>query len=189
MLWEEAGHLLISLFIQKEEPALTDEECLSTYNQLITILDEEGMSWLADQVEDQIHQGKVRQVENVETVKVRKEDKQPSLFGVKDPTATQFESGRRASFLVVSDYTPREQLLLLIDAIMINALARLNVEESTLTFLQHQIQANSLILYSDQEDREVATFHLDDLPARREQRDLLIETLKQLQAEVSNEHA
>lgn len=167
---------------------MTEEECLSIYNQLITILEEEGTSWLADQVEDQVHQGKVRQVENVETVKVRKEDKQPPLFGVKDPTATQFEPGRRASFLTVSDYTPREQLLLLIDAIMINALARLNVEESTLTFLQHEIQADSLILYSDQEDREIAAFHLDDLPSRREQRDLLIEKLKQLQAEVSNEH-
>jgi hypothetical protein len=167
---------------------MTEEECLITYNQLIGLLEKEGKAWLADQVENQIHQGKVRQVENVDTVRIRKDSKQHSLFGEQDPTATYFERGRRASFLAVSEYTSREQLLLLIDAIQINALARINVEESVLTFFQHHVHADTLTLYSDHEEREIATFHLDDLASRRDQVELLIDWLKQLQEEVSLEH-
>ncbi len=58
---------------------ISEEECLFIYTQILALLENEGKIWLVDQVESQFHQGKVRQVENVETVKVRKNNKQPSL--------------------------------------------------------------------------------------------------------------
>src|ERR671925_452572 len=95
----------------KREIAMTDEECLVIYNQLIDVLEKEGKAWLVDQVENLIHQGKVSQLESVET------------------------------------------------------------------FFQDHVHTDALILYSDQEERETATFHLDYLSSRRDQVKLLLDQL------------
>ncbi len=100
------------------------------YDTLVEILNNNGLGWVASQVDEHIRIGKTIQKE-IETLK---EDRYPQLFS-DDVYQSRFRKGARDTFPVVEEYQPRERLELLVDAIEKVVLDTAQIESEVLDYV------------------------------------------------------
>ena len=100
--------------MQKEsDNAMTDKECLETYQRLVDILNQNRLAWVVAQVEEQIRLGKTTEKE-IDTLKEGRGEFE--LFTIED-YPSRLRKGPKATFPVTVDYQPPERLALLLDAV------------------------------------------------------------------------
>lgn len=91
---------------------MNKQECTQAYEQLISILKQNKLSWVTAQVEEQVRLGKTEKKE-IETLK----DNQGKFQFTANEYPLSFKKGPKATFPVTVDYQPSERLKLLLDAI------------------------------------------------------------------------
>jgi hypothetical protein len=163
---------------------MTDEEYTGIYSQLVAALAQSDKGWLVEEVEDYIHQGKVQTIEKVETLRIKNDKGHQKQLWQNAPTV-QFQRGPRADFLTISDYTAQERLLLLIDALKTVVEHRLNIEEEVLSFFSDNLHTDTIIIYSEEEQRDTAKFQQG--VSRRERAEEFLRYLQALRKEITNE--
>lgn len=141
---------------------LNEGEAREVFVGLDRLLREEGLDWVCDQVQDEMRLGKLERKE-VETVKeLRSTDapKQPSL-------GKPMGKGRKETLMTVGEFSPRELLRMLIDAMERAVVDTGDLEEEVVAFFSsppRQVEANTDAGRSDVEmdsAREIRFVRLD----------------------------
>src|SRR6266496_2318183 len=94
---------------------MDDTERKEAFDLVVSMLNQNGLSWIVEHVNEQIHNGKTEFVE-VETVK-RREDTDIVNYDPGRPTPS-LRRGPKARFPTTVDYDDKEKLGLLLDGIM-----------------------------------------------------------------------
>jgi hypothetical protein len=110
---------------------MTSEEAQATFAELTRILNEQGLDWVVDSVRDDIQLGSLVEINQ------------------SDMSAVEFKSAsellqpsyrkairKSANFLVRKDYSPKEQLILLVDAIEDIVVQANACEDAVLTYFK-----------------------------------------------------
>ena len=126
---------------------MNEQDCLTAYGSLVSILSENGWVWIISQVEEQIRLGKTIERE-IDTLKeVRETGSQLT------PYYPRLKKGPRAKFPVTEPYSPHERLKIIIDAIERAVLDSAAMENQLGAFMEvnaddiHEIQ-----FYDDESD-------------------------------------
>lgn len=92
---------------------MDDQQCTETYEILHKVLEQNGLGWVFEQVEEEIRLGKTVERE-IDTLR---EDKQGFDLFTHEDYPTTLKKGTKARYPVTIQYSPPERLLLLIDAL------------------------------------------------------------------------
>lgn len=92
---------------------MEDKECKEVYNKLVDVLNQEGLQWVTTEVADQIRLGKTVEKE-IDTLKESSFRQGVLAY---DQGGDRLKRGPKATFPITVDYSKKEALFLLIDAI------------------------------------------------------------------------
>jgi hypothetical protein len=106
------------------------------FSKLREILIQNRLSWIVDQVEEQLREGK-HKTESIKTYKEKEDNRQRILNALVKIEKDDLEVSKRENIVVVGDYTPRECLLLLINSIQHAIVNTADIELETLLFFQN----------------------------------------------------
>jgi hypothetical protein len=156
------------------------------YNELFHALSgtlrEKGMVWVIDQVNEQIRLGKTESKE----IAPDEDYRQTSLPDFVPRPRTRGRARKKEEFLVTTEYTSKEKLLLLIDAIEQAVVNTSTMVHETLEFTHKEFKIDSVSFYSVEDQREKtfsqAEFTGEDGPILRLER-LLAELRTQIDAD------
>jgi len=90
---------------------MTDKELIETFGSLISLIQEQGLGWLAEAVSSEIQGGRIEEAESERIYEATLET------GPLELGTPYRKSLRKARFLVRREFTGRERLSLLVDAI------------------------------------------------------------------------
>lgn len=158
------------------------DESIEIYNKLISALRENKLDWIIDQVTEHIRLGKTVEKE-IETLKEDPSEKMVVYtFGDHVP---KFKKGPRATFPVTENYTPQEQLLLLIDAIE-QALVNTNeMERNFVEFFEGDVGGwRQVDFYSEESDSVIVSVNKESIQAPFQHAERLRDLFVQLRSEV-----
>ncbi|MEA5519199.1 hypothetical protein VB834_12265 [Limnoraphis robusta Tam1] len=144
---------------------MNEQDCLTVYDELVEILNQLQFGWVSQQVLEVISAGK---------------------------TVEEMVSGRKSPDLKLTYHTPKEQLLLLIDAIekaVVNAvdieleIASSFSEEATTSDLQPELKFTS----SFEKKSQFIKFPVELATHRKKEAETLLKLLHKLQKEVQKD--
>ncbi len=142
---------------------MNDQDCSTVYDELLEILYQLELGWVVEQVTDVISAGK---------------------------TIEEKVSGRKSPDLKLSDHTPKEQLLLLINGINQAVVNTLEIEIEITQVLQHEITTSEHLkpeiqfISSFDKTRKPLHFSIKNMTARQAKLKQLRDLLNHLQQEV-----
>ena len=91
----------------------TDDDLTNIYEKLLMELKKHNGSWIAEQVEGQIREGKLSFAKKA--TYIEKPEQQRTMFEYDHKTS--FRKSRKSTFTVIEDYSPKEKVLALIEAV------------------------------------------------------------------------
>jgi hypothetical protein len=160
---------------------MNEQESVHIFQRLTSMLDENGMGWVTQQVLEQIRIGKTIQRE-IETLK---EGRSAPLFSTIDDYSSKLTRGPKVTFPVTIAYQPYEQLELLINAIKRAIVDTAEMEQHLMSFVQKQDEAPKRILfYADEPNSEPKPISADENEARYQPSKRLNELLESLRKEI-----
>ncbi|MGB3535756.1 MAG: hypothetical protein WBA13_19840 [Microcoleaceae cyanobacterium] len=141
---------------------ISEQECLTVYDQLLDILKEFNLDWVIEQVNDIISEGKVLE---------------------------QTVSGRKSPDLKLAYFSPKEQLLLLISAIEQVGLNTVEFEGKIQAALAHEMKVSQLqpeicFTYPLEKQEKKIKFIPESLSVRQAHAQQLQALLNQLKQEI-----
>jgi hypothetical protein len=146
---------------------MNDQDYNELNSSLSSVLREKEMVWVIDQVNEQISLGKTESKEIVSDEDYR----QNTLPEFVPKRRTSGRGRRKEEFLVTTEYTPKEKLLLLIDAIEQAVVNTSTMVHDTLYFTHREFKIESISFYSVENQREKtfsrADFGVEDSPTIR----------------------
>lgn len=135
---------------------MNDQECTQVYEQLISILNQNKLGWVAAQVEEQVRLGKTVKKE-IETLK--ESHGEFELFTT-DEYPRSFKKGPKATFPITVEYQPSERLKLLLDAIEHVAINTADMEHHFVNYFGSEMD-NWLGVTFQPEEIDVAPISID----------------------------
>jgi hypothetical protein len=161
---------------------MNDQECIHVFQQLIKIINDNGLGWVAEQVSEQIRIGKTIQRE-IETLK---EGKGLPLFSTVDDYSSKLIKGPRVTFPVTVEYQPNERLELLINAVRQTIVDTADMEHYLVSFLEKNDDAPARIqFYLDEPNSEPKSIGAETIAIRHESSKRLNGLLESLQKEIN----
>ncbi|MEC4813961.1 MAG: hypothetical protein SAK29_11910 [Scytonema sp. PMC 1069.18] len=131
---------------------MDEQECAVVYQELVEILNEFGLGWLALQIADIVQRGK---------------------------TVVVYQNSQQNSYQETKPYTHQEQLFLLIDAIERVLVETAAMEAEISEFLVEQ-NLEPKIIRSDGKQETVRDYSTSTVRSRKENADVLKELLEKL---------
>ncbi len=131
---------------------MNDQDYSELYDTLSNILRDKELVWVLDQVSEQIRLGKTESKEIFPEEEGRQQNPLPGV-----ESRLQAPRGRRRKkeeFLVSTEYTPKEKLILLIDAIEQSVVNTNRMVYETLDFVQAKFGIRTIVFYSAENQRE-----------------------------------
>jgi hypothetical protein len=90
---------------------MTEEECIETFQALSTIVEEQGLGWVVEAVEREIQEGVLEEASEKD---LTAEGMEPPSIGL---APAYRRSIKKAAFLVRREFSQRDRVLLLVDAL------------------------------------------------------------------------
>src|SRR3990172_6810157 len=160
---------------------MNEQECTQVYEQLINILNQSKLGWVAAQVEEQVRLGKTVKKE-IETLK-----ESHGVFDLftADENPRSFKKGPKATFPVTVKYQSSECLKLLLDAIEHVAVNTADMENHVVNCFGSEM-GNWLGISFESEEIDVAPISIDKqtVISRLENAKRLKELLNTLRIEI-----
>jgi hypothetical protein len=161
---------------------MNEQESIHAFDRLTKILNENGLGWVTEQVNEQIRNGKTIQRE-IETLK---EGKEMPLFATFDDYPRKLTRGPKATFPVTVEYQPSERLELLIDAIRQSIVDTADMEHNLVSFTEKADETpKKFLFYSDEPNSEPILISAETIRLRHINSKRLNELLTSLQREIS----
>lgn len=161
---------------------MNEQECIHAFERLIKILNDNGLGWVAEQVNEQIRIGKTIQRE-IETLK---EGKGMPLFATVDDYSSKLTRGPKATFPVTVEYQPSERLELLINAVRQAIVDTADMEHHLVSFTEKNDETPKKIqFYIDEPNSEPKSISAETIRLRHKNAKRLNELLASLQKEIS----
>ncbi len=161
---------------------MNEQECEYAFQRLIKILNENGLAWVVEQVNEQIRIGKTIQRE-IETLK---EGKEMSLFSTIDDYSSKLTKGPKATFPVTVEYQQSERLELLINAVKQSIVATADMEHHLASFTEKDDETpKKFLFYADEPGIEPKSIGTETIRSRYESSRRLNGLLESLRKEVS----
>jgi hypothetical protein len=160
---------------------MTEEESIGAYTELSHILEQLQLSWIIHQVEELVRLGKPVP-KRVKTFKESSEEPLLSLLNESDYGLTRFKPGAAAELTEVVAYTPKERLLLLIDAIEQAVVNTSQMEAETFESFEKAVNhtiPEDIVFISEDNNKQV-TISRQKTRLRRESSTGLRQLLKEL---------
>ena len=161
---------------------MDDEDYNDIFSALSDVLREKEMLWVLDQVNEQIRLGKT---ESKEIASQEDDRRQSPLPGI--GTMQRMPRGRarkKEEFLVTTEYTAKEKLLLLIDAIEQAVVNTSKMVHDTLEFTHEEFNIDEITFYSE-ENQQSKTFSSDEFAVKDRQVAHLKDLLEKLRNQVN----
>jgi hypothetical protein len=160
---------------------MTEEQCAESYNFLINLLRDLNFSWVIQQVEAAIRVGlliekPIREISPGHTA-------EGVGFEVIEPTEPQHR-GRSKSIIQRVEYSDRERLQILIDAIEHAILYTTDLQEATLKLMGDNQRSSEIAFEPDGSDEYPFRINLLDVNTKRQAQNVLKQALDQLKTEV-----
>lgn len=159
---------------------MADNEARLAYLALADAARECRLGWVLEQVEEAISMGKTR-VEKLPADRYRQPDVEMTRVLIESPPETR---GAPAAFVAAEQYTSRESLELLIDALLFAVPTAHQVAESTLGGIAEFGPIDSVVLAADMPNREVRKVRKDQLASSGAQVSIVSKLLNELKAEI-----
>jgi hypothetical protein len=167
---------------------MNDEDTIATYNSLAEILRDSQLTWLVQQVEEDIRTGKTeRRQAYVEGDGDNNPDDFLSTGGLPRPGRGKRKKQSKEEFTALREYTARERIELLIDA-MERAIEGAVRIETTLLEQKAFSHIDQIVLASEGETDILRLLDARDSAIRSVSVQRLIAALGALRAEVRNGH-
>lgn len=159
---------------------MDDKDYNDIFSALADVLRQKEMLWVLDQVNEQIRLGKTESKE----ISPQDEDyRQSTLLDIGPrPKTTRGRARKKEEFLVTTEYTPKEKLLLLIDAIEQAVVNTNRMVHDTLEFTHEEFTIDEITFYSE-ENQKSKTFSTSEF----EEKDREIAYLKGLLEKLRNQ--
>lgn len=161
---------------------MNDEDFNTIFFALSEVLRQKEMHWVLDQVNEQIRLGKTESKE----ISPQDEDyRQSSLLDVgARPRTLRGRARKKEEFLVTTEYTPKERLLLLIDAIEQAVVNTNRMVHDTLEFTHEGFNIDEITFYSEEEQKP-KTFRTGEFEANARQITYLKDLLEKLRNQIN----
>lgn len=159
--------------------AMTEGECSTVYRQLADTLQQDGLGWVVGQVEARVRLREAMEVA-IETVRVRSHVGQTLPGLAVRPTRSQ---RRTETFVVTREYTPREQLIFLLDAIEQAVVNVAEMQESVMRWMENT-DVSEIAFYPDEPNGDGSQLTLQQATKHRQQALVLRDTLNRLRGAI-----
>jgi hypothetical protein len=160
---------------------MNDEDFNTIFSALSEVLRQKEMHWVLDQVNEQIRLGKTESKE----ISPDEDYRQSSLLDVgARPRARRGGARKKEEFLVTTEYTPKEKLLLLIDAIEQAVVNTNRMVHVTLEFTHEEFNIDEISFYSE-EDQKSKTFRAEEFEVNARQIMYLKDLLEKLRSQIN----
>jgi hypothetical protein len=161
---------------------MNNEDYNIIFSALSEVLRQKEMHWVLDQVNEQIRLGKTESKE----ISPRDEDhRQNILLDVSArPRTIRGRARKKEEFLVTTEYTPKERLLLLIDAIEQAVVNTNRMVHDTLEFTHAEFNIDEITFYSE-EEQKLKTFQTGEFEINARQIMHLKDLLEKLRSQVN----
>src|SRR5262249_32484122 len=158
---------------------MDDNERKEIFDRFVAILNQSGLGWIVEQVNEQIHIGKT--IFNVEVDTVRRpKATEVTVFGLEpDATTSELRRGPKAEFPTTIEYNERERLTLLLDGIA-QAKNALEMEDKVLADINTFGFLGELVFYSEESGVTDRIMSPDAVAARRQPLSQFVELINRL---------
>lgn len=130
----------------------------------MTELEEVGLGWVVEQVQEKIHLGHPTETKVNVLVRHKQSKDQPSLLETQN---AEYRKGPKATYVVTREYEPNEKLDLLLKAIELSVIQTAEMENHLLQFTRKEIdRTGSIVLVPEEEDEEPVQINKGDVSDR-----------------------
>jgi len=160
---------------------MNNDECKEVFDTLIKMLNDQGLGWVVEQVQEQIRIGKTEEKE-IKTLKEARHS--PSIFEL-DDYRKQLKTGPLATFPVAVEYGSEERLQLLIDAIEQVVVNTAQMEESFTSFFETELpNLRDIRFFSEDGTSSPREINRQSAVIRNEEAKKLKQLLEELRTEI-----
>lgn len=160
---------------------MNEQESIHAFERLTKILNDNGLGWVTEQVNEQIRIGKTIQRE-IETLK---EGKEMPLFATFGDYSSKLTKGPKVTFPVTVEYQPSERLELLINATRQSIVDTADMEYHLVSFSEKVDETpKEFLFYADESNSEPKLISAETARLRHINSKRLNELLTSLQQEI-----
>ena len=136
--------------------ALNLEDIIEIHNELRTALIKTDLSWIIEQYDEEVEQGKIIEKKGIEL------KKSPSLFPEEYSFEKSIQNSKSDKFIISIPYTEEEKLTLLLDSIS-HIFEIIEIEKTVFNFFSDKIKNFKSIQFYNEQKEGMIEINKDDL--------------------------